>query len=151
VGYGPAALVSPVVDEVVGALTHADLAIREVLRADGGRYWSALCHDPECCPPEGVPYDPCSHPVSRALQRTGLDALADGDTLARTLQPEPGTARAIRQATERALRRLGKLAARAEQRGEDPAGAVAHAGRRAVQQAIADYRSGATISDQGRL
>jgi Domain of unknown function (DUF4192) len=151
IGYGPATLVTETVDQVVGALVHAGLDIREVLRAEGGRYWSALCSDPGCCPAEGVSYDPCSHPAAAVLNQAGLDAYPDRAALARTLEPEPGTARAVRQATGRALRRIDKLLTRAQRDGASPAGMLADAGRGAVQEAILQYRSGSEITDQGRL
>jgi uncharacterized protein DUF4192 len=152
IGYGPEALVRPVIDEATGAMTHAGVQLREVLRAEGGRYWSALCHDAACCPADGVFYDPCSHPAAVALnQAAGRDAYADRDALARTLEPEPGTARAIRQATNRAVRRIDKLLHRAQRTGRDPGAALAQAGRDAVRSAIDWYRTGARITDRGRL
>jgi hypothetical protein len=152
IGYGPRALVTPVIDEAAGAMGHAGVQLREVLRAEGGRYWSALCHDDTCCPPDGVFYDPCSHPAAVALnEAVGHDAYADRAALARTLEPEPGTARLIRQATSRALRRTDKLLHRAERMGRDPRVALGQAGRDAVRSAIDWYRSGARIADRGRL
>jgi hypothetical protein len=151
VGYGPAELVTPVVEQVAGALPHAGLVIREALRADAGRYWFAFCSDPDCCPPEGRFYDPCSHPAAAVLNDAGLDAYPDRAALARTLEPPPGTARAIRQATTRALRRIDKLLAQAERDGLRPASALAEAGCGAVGQAIGRYRKGREITDRGRL
>jgi Domain of unknown function (DUF4192) len=152
IGYGPEALVRPVIDETSGAMTHAGVQLREVLRAEGGRYWSALCHDATCCPADGVFYDPCSHPAAVALnQAAGRDAYPDRAALARTLEPEPGTARAIRQATNRAVRRIDKLLHRAQRAGRDPGAALAQAGRDAVRSAIDWYRTGARITDRGRL
>ena len=151
VGYGPAELVTPVIDQVAAALLHAGLTIREALRAEDGRYWSALCPDPACCPPDGVFYDPCSHPAAAVLSGAGLDAYPDRAALARTLEPPPGSARAVRQATARALRRIDRLLAQADRDGRRPATALAEAGRAAVRQAIGRYRSGGTITDRGRL
>lgn len=151
IGYGPADLVASAVEPVISALLHAGLAIKEVLRAEGGRYWSALCPDPECCPAEGVPFDPCSHPASSALNEAGRDAFPDREALVRTLEPVPGSARVIRQATGRALRRKVKLFSRAQRTGEDPARLIGDAGRSLVQQAIRKYRSGAEITDVGKL
>ncbi|HEX3489123.1 MAG TPA: DUF4192 domain-containing protein, partial [Streptosporangiaceae bacterium] len=138
-------------DQVAGALLDAGLTIREALRAEGGRSWSALCPDPACCPPEGVFYDPCSHPAAAVLSGAGLDAYPDRAALARTLEPPPGSARAIRQATTRALRRIDRLLAKAEADGLRPAAALAEAGCAAVRQAIGRYRSGGAITDRSRL
>jgi len=151
IGYGPAALVGPVVDPLVGALLHGGLEIREVLRAEGGRYWSALCQDPGCCPPGGVSFDPCSHPAAAVLNQAGLDAYPDRAALARTLAPPPGTARATRQATGRALRRIDKLITAARRDGRDPAQALAQAGYSAVRNAMSQYRAGVRITDRGKL
>jgi hypothetical protein len=151
VGYGPAQLVAPVVDQMAGTLPHAGLVIREALRAEGGRYWFAFCSDPVCCPPEGRSYDPCSHPAAAVLNGAGLDAYPDRAALARTLEPPPGAVRAIRQATTRALRRIDGLLAQAERDGRRPATALAEAGCGAVRQAIGRYRKGREITDRGRL
>lgn len=151
IGYGPAALARPTIDQVVAAMLDAGLEIREVLQAEGGRYWSALCQDPGCCPPEGVFYDPCSHPAAGALTEAGLGAYPDRAALARTLEPVPGSAKAIRQATGRALRRLDQLMTRTRRDGGDPARALADAGHAAVREAILRYRSGAQLTDRGKL
>jgi hypothetical protein len=151
VGYGPADQVSPAAHPLVAALLQTDLEIREVLRAEGGRYWSALCQDAGCCPEEGVSFDPCSHPAAAVLNQAGLDAYPDRAALARSLEPEPGTAQATRQATGRALRRIDRLITRAQRDGKDPVRSLAQAGRRAVRAAILRYRSGGEITDRGRL
>ena len=57
VGYGLGRTVTPVVDVVATALREAGIAVQDVLRVEGGRYWSYLCGDPACCPPDGVPFD----------------------------------------------------------------------------------------------
>jgi hypothetical protein len=151
IGYGPAELVKPAIEPLISGLLHAGLDIKEVLRAEGGRYWSALCPDPECCPEEGIPFDPCSHPAAAALNEAGRDAFPDREALVRTLEPVPGSARAIRQATGRALRRKVKLLSRAQRTGEEGSRLVTDAGRSMVQQAIRRYRSGAEITDVGKL
>ncbi len=152
IGYGSAALVTPVMDAVAGNLLGSGLTIAETLRADGGRYWSGLCRDPDCCPAEGVPFDPGSHPAAGALAAAGLTALPDRESLARTLEPEPGSAPAIRRVTDRALRRHAGLIVRARQAGESGLWRrVTESGRRDVQAAICRYRSGAAITDRARL
>jgi hypothetical protein len=150
VGYGLAAPVRQALEPVAAAMLHAGLEILEMLRAEGGRYWSALCRDPVCCPAEGVSFDPCSHPAAAVLNQAGLDAYPDRAALARTLEPPPGTALATRRATTRALRRLDALVAAAEQGGTDPAIALAGIGRRAVREAIRRYRSGGSITSPAR-
>ena len=109
IGYGPADPVAQAALAAVTALLDAGVDVIEVLRAEGGRCFSVTCQNPDCCPPEGTPFDPCSHPAAAALKEAGRDVLPDRAALARTLQPPPGTARATRQATGRALRRLDRL------------------------------------------
>jgi Domain of unknown function (DUF4192) len=151
VGYGPADLVARTAEPVVALLLHSGVDVIEVLRAEAGRCFCVTCQDPACCPPGGIPFDPCSHPAAAVLQEAGLEVLPDRAALARTLQPPPGTARATRQATSRALRRLDRLAAVARSSGLDPAAARADAGRAAVRDALRRYRSGASIEDRARL
>jgi hypothetical protein len=151
IGYGPERPVAAAALPVVAALLDAGLDVLGVLRAEGGRCFTVNCEDPDCCPADGIPFDPCSHPVAAALKDAGLDVLPDRAALARTLQPPPGTARATRQATGRALRRLDRLVAAARGGGLDPAAALADAGRAAVRDAIRRYRSGAPIEDRARL
>jgi hypothetical protein len=151
IGYGRADPVVQAAAVVVGGLLDAGVDVIEVLRAEGGRCLCVTCRNPECCPPGGIPFDPCSHPAATALQEAGLAVLPDRAALAATLQPPPGTARATRQATGRALRRLDRLVASARSGGLDPAAALADAGRAAVRDAIRRYRSGSSIQDRARL
>jgi len=88
VGYGPAHLVTPVAD----ALRAAGLPLRDILRVEGGRYWSYMCTDESCCPGEGTLY--VNQPAS-ALPAP----LADRAALAATAAPVEGEeADAIRRA-----------------------------------------------------
>ena len=121
VGYGPGSLVTPVADALRAAAGRARLTLREVLRAENGRYWSYLCKDPACCPAEGVRYDSVAHPAAAALATAGLAAYPDRESLARTLSPVKGTdAESMSAATERALARVAVLIG--EQRKSDRAG-----------------------------
>jgi hypothetical protein len=151
IGYGPAEPVARAAPAVVRALQDAGVDVAEVLRAEAGRYYCVTCPDPDCCPPGGTPFDPCSHPAAAALDEAGLSALPDRAALARTLQPPPGTARATRQATSRALRRLGQAAATTQRSGLDPARALADAGRTAMRDAISRYRGGGSVADRAQL
>jgi hypothetical protein len=40
VGYGPAPMVTPVVDALVRELRRADITLHDSLRVENGRYWS---------------------------------------------------------------------------------------------------------------
>src|SRR5262249_32361868 len=71
VGYGSGEAVTPVVEVVASALLEAGVNVQDVLRVQGGRYWSYLCSDPDCCPAEGGPFDSAGHPASAALAAAG--------------------------------------------------------------------------------
>ena len=152
VGYGAPALVIPVFALAMDALETNRIEVREALRADGGRYWSVLCADPACCPPEGRPFDPGSHPAAAAMADAGLPALPDRDALSRSLLPPAGSTERIRVATQAAEQRLLDLGSRDWQASdEDPRQVTAKAGRTAVQRAINRYREGAAIEDGDQL
>jgi hypothetical protein len=150
IGYGPGHLVTPVADALRSAAGDARISLREVLRVEDGRYWSYLCHDPACCPAEGVPYDPVAHPAAAALVTAGLAAYPDRESLARTLAPAKGAAaESMARATERARARVAALLAeqRASGHGGDVLRLVAEHGRRAVGEAIGAYRGGGRLTD----
>jgi hypothetical protein len=169
VGYGPGPLVTPLADLLQVMCAAAGLSIGEMLRVESGRYWSYVCPDPACCPPDGVPFDAARHPAASALRRAGLAAYPDRAALAATIAPLPAAAAPMRQATARALRRARKLAApvppagagpaargqRASAgstaRGARPAAGLADAGRSAVADALGRYRDGGQISDHDEL
>ncbi len=151
VGYGPGPLVTPLADLLRAQLPAAGIPVRELLRAESGRYWSYLCQEPSCCPAEGVPFDVAAHPAARALSTAGLTARPDRAALAATLDPLPEAAAPMRRATGRAQRRAGRLAAAAAQPGQHATGALADAGRAAVQDAIAAYRAGGQVTDHDQL
>jgi Domain of unknown function (DUF4192) len=91
-GYGPGPAVTPVTDTLATHLRDAGIRVHDMLRVEGGRYWSYLCRDPGCCPPEGVPFDPASHPAAQALTEAGNPALAGRAELAASLAPLAGPA-----------------------------------------------------------
>jgi len=152
VGYGSEQLALPVLVQTAAQLGSHGIRLQEVLRADGGRYWSLLCDDPECCPPEGRRYDPGSHPAAAAMTRAGLAAQPDREALARTIQRPAGTADAIARATQRARLRLTQVIDADEAVGaRDPRLRATRVGRREVQRAIRLYRSGGSIRSVGQL
>ena len=147
VGYGPGALVTPVADALAGAVRQAGLRLQELMRVEDGRYWSYLCQNPECCPPEGVPFDLRANPAAAAMTVAGLVAYPDRAALAGTIDPVTGpAARSMERATSRALRRAADLVG--QEPGPDgnrPPRLLVDAGRRAVQEAIATYRAGGRL------
>ncbi len=146
VGYGPEELVAPVVAYAADRLIGSGVQVHEVLRADAGRYWSMLCDDVACCPPEGRSYDPGSHPAAAAMTEAGLAAHPDRDALARTIQRPAGSADRISRATLQAQLRLSQLVDLGEAEGDrDPNLRATRTGRREIQRAIRIYRSGGSI------
>jgi hypothetical protein len=152
IGYGPADLVVPVVAKVAARLTAAGVLLPEVLRAAEGRYWSLLCADPDCCPQEGVAYDPGSHPAAITLTQAGLTAHPDRDALVRTLQQPAGSITQARASTDAICARLAQVTRQAEAAGDpDPRLRVIRIGRTQVQRAIRRYQAGGEITDRTHL
>jgi hypothetical protein len=153
VGYGQGRLVTPLMDVLTAAARQGGLAVRELLRVEDGRYWSYLCHDVNCCPAEGVPFDPGSHPVTAVMSAAGLAAYPDRAALARTLAPLTGKRATARdEATQRACARAAALVDKAVRRGGgNPLRLVISEGRRAVRDAIARYRDGGAVTDDDLL
>ena len=147
IGYGPPDRVDPAVGVAADAFVAAGLTVHDVLRVTDGRYWSYVCENPDCCPPDGTPFDVSKSPVAATFAYAGQVALPDRDTLVRQLAPVGGLTReSMRQATARAeVRLLGLLA---------PAGSPAEVdsmttaiGEQAVTEALARYRQGERPSD----
>jgi hypothetical protein len=154
VGFGPDRLVAPAVTLVRDAATAAGLEIGDLLRADGGRYWSYLCTSPQCCPPEGIPYNPDASPVTAAYQAAGAPPpQASRDAVAATIAPATGAQAALMlQAVERAVlraRRLDQQGSRPGRKARQPPLAIS--GTRAVTAAIKAYQDGGTITSYDQL
>jgi hypothetical protein len=152
IGYGPGELVTPLTTVLRKAITRAGLEVRDVLRVEDGRYWSYLCRNPECCPPDGVPFDPVSHPVTEVMAtRTGRTVLASRDELAASIAPVTGpVAETMWQETSRAERIAARLLAEATRAGSSSR-PVIDRGLGAVQAAIGIYRDGGRITDASQF
>ncbi|MFO7253288.1 MAG: DUF4192 domain-containing protein [Actinomycetes bacterium] len=148
VGYGPGTLVTPAMDAVIPLLRDAGVAVLEALRTDGSRYWSYLCRNVRCCPPEGVPYDVASSPVAAQATLHGMVALPDRDALERTLTPVGGPVRrAMRRATARVAAEFRRRLLAAE-RPDDFAAEFVTGGLARVRDAVRVYRSGGRLGDE---
>lgn len=107
VGYGPADRVTPCVDAARELFTARTIQVREALRVTDGRYWSYICDNPRCCPPEGTRVDGVSSSVPATLTVAGLVAHRDRSELATSMAPIAGPARnAMAQATRAVETRL---------------------------------------------
>jgi hypothetical protein len=149
-GYGPGTLVTPVADALRAAARGTSITLRDVLRVEGQRYWSYLCQEPRCCPPEGTPFDGPDHPNARALTAAGMTARPDRESLAASVAPVTGgEADSMRRAHQRALRRAAELITGAGT--PDRLRPLVQAGRAAVRDAIARYQDGGEITDHDQM
>ncbi len=145
IGYGSADRVANAVRPVCDVLAEAGVQIFDALRVTSGRYWSYFCDDPTCCPPEGVPFDTSTSPLSAEAVFAGQVVLPDRVALARQVAPVEGSGQeAMRLAGERAADRLAELIAAAP--GEVRA-ALLGAGKAAVREALAHGEVGERLTD----
>jgi Domain of unknown function (DUF4192) len=152
IGYGPGELVAPPTRTLRRAIARTGLEVRDVLRVQDGRYWSYLCKNPACCPPEGVPFDATTHPAARVMAAaTGRALLASREELAASIVPIGGpVAETMRQETGRAERIAARLLADAPRAGSTGR-PVVNRGLGAVQAAIGIYRDGGSITEASQF
>lgn len=98
VGYGSPERVTPLVLAVGNAVRRKALKVFELLRVTDGRYWSYVCEDPRCCPPEGVRFDVAASQVAAQATFAGFTALPDRAALVSTLSAPSGAALAAAEA-----------------------------------------------------
>jgi len=154
IGYGPGPLVTPLADALRQALADTKVTLRDVLRVEGNRYWSYLCGEPSCCPPDGVPFDAARHPAAAVMTVPGHHVLASRAALAATIAPVTGlAAEAMQRETRRAERIAAKLVAGMAGPDAPPGGPrpIAARGLTAVQAAITAYRQGGTINHSSQF
>src|SRR5260370_2903877 len=155
VGYGPGALVTPIAEEFRARLGEAGVEVREMLRVEDGQYWSYLCQDPGCCPPDGVPFDVSASSVAAQMTLAGNVTLQDRAALEHTVAPLGGVVRAsMAQATIRAEHRAAALVAHAGRSGRKRGGIlrpVVDDGLRAVREAIDTYRDSGRGTSHHRI
>jgi hypothetical protein len=141
VGYGPGDLVTPVADSLRTRFDEFGITVAELLRVQDGRYWSYVCANPECCPPDGKAFDLEAHPVTPKY--AGL-VLASREALAATVAPVTGdAAKAMLAATRAARQRAARLADGAGRRARQQA--LDEAGLQAVSDAIRLYEEGGKL------
>jgi hypothetical protein len=95
------------------ALASRRVTVTEALRADGARWWSYTCHDPACCSPEGVGYDPDSSRVAVEAVLSGLQRAANRESLRAQFDPVGVAAQREVAAECSRLRRLFSAGAQA--------------------------------------
>jgi hypothetical protein len=154
IGYGPARLVAPLVDEFRRGAAIRGLALTDVLRAENGRYWSYLCAEPGCCPADGTPYDPAADPAWATMAAAGNQVLGTRDELAAAVAALDGKAGdAARRATRRAEDKASKLIARIGRTGKrgQARRLMAAAGIASVTEALATYRRGDRVTSADEI
>ena len=148
VGYGSDAEIAPVITALRERATKAGIALTELLRADDQRYWSYVCVDPECCPPEGTPFDVTRHPAALALRAAGYRVLAGRTALAASVAAKGGRpGAAMRRATKEWLSQIARCLSRLEHAGMGVSASrlVAALGQVVVSDAIRRYRIGEPV------
>ncbi|WP_158088873.1 DUF4192 domain-containing protein [Thermoactinospora rubra] len=103
IGYGPDWRVTPVMDGIASAITASGIEIKDMIRCEDGRYWSYVCPDPECCSPDGQPYDVTSSAAAAGAVAAGLVAMPDRAAFCQRVAHVDGPEREpVRAATEAA-------------------------------------------------
>ncbi len=151
VGYGPEHLVSPVAAALRECAPKTGVTVTELLRAENQRYWSYLCKDPACCPPEGKPFDVTDQPAARVMAAERARVLASRDALAATVAPVTGAAAGqMRQATKEAEEQVARAIARAARSGRKASvrRLIATVGLPAVSEGIRRYRGGGRLEPE---
>jgi hypothetical protein len=146
IGYGPEDRVTRMMSAARKSLACAGLEVLDALRVTGDRYWSYTCQSPECCPPEGTPFDPTTSEVAAEAALAGEVALPDRTALARSVAPIGGLTRvSMRQATDRAVERVADLVRSAPSSDLLAGRTLRKAGEAAVKEALDRYCRGASF------
>lgn len=96
---------APLVRALRRALGRAGITVVDALLVRDGRWWSYLCRDASCCPPEGsaLPASPTAAAGLYAAESVarGQVVLADRPALERSIEPVVVDVRAVARATKR--------------------------------------------------
>ena len=145
VGYGTGPEVTPMMTAAIKWATERGLYLEDAVRVDDERFWSYLCPDPACCPPEGQLVDRAASIVAEAVAQ-GVLALADREEMAALVAAIKGEQRAgMVTATEAA--RAWLAGARAEQSARQARLWTYREGNRRIRAAITTYAAEETLSD----
>ncbi|MFI2652821.1 DUF4192 domain-containing protein [Micromonospora fulviviridis] len=140
VGYG-AEHIDPALLTASEALTASGMPLLELLRVTGTRIFNLTCDNPDCCPPQGTPFDPIASLIAVQATAAGQVALPNRAAVAARFAPVDGAARAsMRRATTKALIRLKAVSA-------DDKAAADEAGVRAVRDALRKHDLGERLTD----
>jgi hypothetical protein len=118
---------------VVDRVEAARCEFVDMMLVGRGRWWSYLCREPACCPPDGRPIPAAPSPFAAAATVAGVVALPSRSALAAQLAPAPGREAllpALRAAEHRAV---GAIATGDAERRERSAKRAIFAAARATQ------------------
>ncbi|GAA4940594.1 DUF4192 domain-containing protein [Actinoplanes utahensis] len=143
VGYGPPQRITPMTMHLVEALRVVEVRVSDAIRVSDGRWWSYLCSEPRCCPPDGGLCLPPDSVIAARATYLGHVALPSRADLVTQVAAVEGQARqAMVAATERARGRFAGLLT------DERAGRrIKQAGRLAVREVEKRYRAGAALTD----
>lgn len=146
-GYGPSTRTRPVLAAVRRAATRHDLQVLDLLRVDRGRWWSELCQEPDCCPPEGTPLAEADHMIAAQCAFAGLAPAANRHEFEARLAPVTGSERtALQQAAERVEVSMAQWLTGLDQ--AERAAELYAAGIAAVETAIQRYAVGDRLDNE---
>jgi hypothetical protein len=135
--------VTPFVDEARAVLADAGLRVVEALRVTDGRYFSYVCQNLRCCPPQGVAFDTATSAVSAGAVLAGRPVLPSRSAVVDSLAPLTGAAEpAMAELADVAAQRVVDLI---EGEGIDAATA---AGSKVVYAAVGRYQAAGTLDDE---
>lgn len=92
------ALADGVMHALLDRLAADGVEVVEAVRADGARWWSYLCEDAFCCPPDGSSYDVGSSRVAAEAVVAGLSRAPSRDALREGFEPDHGRQAALTDA-----------------------------------------------------
>lgn len=96
------------IEKMLAHLVQTDLLeVVDALVVSAGKFWSQMCNDADCCPPEGQSYDPITSPIAVQAVVNGLQAMPDRENLVdRVRPPRGGLARTARRRVDQAFDHL---------------------------------------------
>jgi hypothetical protein len=143
IGYGEPDHIEPAIHTFADLFESHNMPIHDRIRVTDGRVRSLICTNPDCCPPEGTPYEPTTSLVAVQATVAGRVAHPNRDAISAVFAPVQGTMRQrMRAATDRAVRRLDALWAS----GGEPA--LLRAGEHAVRAVIRSHDTGQPLSSR---
>jgi hypothetical protein len=147
VGYGPPERVAPSMEWLQDAYRRGGYNVLEALHMHQGRFRSALCSDPSCCPPEGRAIELRDTRVAAECTVAGRVALPDREAYEAQLRPMGGSPRqAMRRAAALADERLYAMLTHPPSQGTVER-ALLMEGRAVVVEAEERHRRGERLDD----